>query len=175
MKNKITSREKVLLVVLVILIIGSMWYMLFFTPTQEKKAQYEAELLELDDTVLMAEARVLHMRNMKTELEAILADTEREIKETPLYDNKRPLMESLNMILMNAKEYNISFSALTEEEKIVRREVALSYQCGTYDQVKEILQNIHDGKYPCIIKDVSVSYNQFYSISATLTFFEYAE
>lgn len=175
MKNKITSREKVLLVVLVILIIGSLWYMLFYTPTLEKKAQYEAELLTMEDTVLMAEARLLHMKNMKAELEAMKADTELEIKETPQYDNSRKLMESLNMILMTAKEYNVNFTGTTVEDKIVRRLVSLNYTCDTYEQTREILQNIHDGKYPCVIKDVNISYHEQYTVDVTLTFFEYVE
>lgn len=176
MFNKISSREKVLLVILIVLIIASMWYMLFYTPTQEKKARYEAELLEMEDTIILAEARVAHMRKMKSELEALTVEgAENEIKETPLYDNSRKLMENLNLILMSAVEYSISFSEITEKEQIARRDVALNYQCRSYEQAKEILTNIRDGKYPCIIKDVNLSFDELYRVTVNLTYFEYVQ
>ncbi len=173
--NKISKREKVLLVVLILLIIGSAYYMLFYTPTKEKMAQYEAELLEIDDRVLVAEAQLLHMKNMQKELDELLAEGADKIKEAPLYDNSKKLMESLNLILRSAMEYNISFVEANVESHIVRRDVSLSYQCATYKQAKEILQNIHDGKYPCIIKDVSLTYDENYSIRVALTYYEYME
>ena len=56
---------------------------------------------------------------------------------------------------------------------MIRRDVDLSYECTTYEDARAILQNIHDGKYPCVLKDVSISNNELYSIAATLTYFEY--
>ncbi len=175
MMNKISKREKVLLAVLVLLIIGSAYYMLFYTPTQEKIAEYEAELIEIDDRILVAEAQLLHMKNMQRELDELLKDGAKEVKEAPLYDNSKKLMESLNLILKSAIEYNISFVEADVENHIVRRDVSLSYQCAGYKQAKEILQNIHDSRYPCIIQDVSFTYDEKYSIRVYLTYYEYME
>lgn len=180
MKNRITSREKVLLTILVLLIIGSMYYLLFYTPTKEKIVNYEAELSEIEDVIILSEVRVTHMEKMQKELDAlkIEAGVLNTIKETPLFDNSRKLMESLHVILAAASEYEVSFNSAEVTDRIVRRDVTLNYESVTYSQAKKILQNIHDDRYPCIIKDVRMESNadgEFVYTMVTLTYFEYME
>lgn len=180
MKNKITSREKVLLIILILLIIGSMYYLLFYTPTKEKITNYELELTEIEDTIILSEAKLTHMKKMQEELEALKleAGISSIIKETPLFDNSRKLMESLNLILAAATEYEVSFANAEFTEEIVRRDVTLNYECVNYIQAKKILQNIHADKYPCIIKDVRMEQNaedEIVYTMLTLTYFEYVE
>lgn len=180
MKTKISKREKVLLVILILLIIGSLYYVLFYTPTQEQIAAYEAEYAELDDTVILYEAKAMQMKKMQQELEVLKAEAETSgtIKEVPLYDNNRKLMESLNLILDVAQEYSVTFNSTEASEQIVRREVALNYKCKNYKQAKKILENIHDDHYPSIIKDVRMEFDTEegeVSVMMTLTYFEYQQ
>ena len=67
------------------------------------------------------------------------------------------------------------FGDAVETDGIVRRNVSLSYECNTYEDARAILQNIHDGKYPCVLLDVALNYDGTYRVSATLTYFEYVE
>ena len=172
--NKISKREKVLLVVLCALVVVCAYYLFFLTPTMETKASLESEITAMDDQVITAQARVAHRNKMQQELEVIKAEN-KNIKDLPVYDNNKKLMESLNMMLGQAVQYTINFSGTSETDGIIRREVDLSYVCNTYNDARAILQNIHDGKYPCVLQDVSINSGESYSVTATLTFFEYLE
>lgn len=169
---KISKREKVMLAVLFVMLIGAAYYLLFLTPNTEKKASLEAEIASMDDQLVMAQARAVGLKQMQQELEAMKA-SDTEIKEVPPFDNSKKLMESLHLILGQAVQYTVNFSGISEEDGIVRRNVNLSYQCTTYDAARTILQNIHDGKYPCVLLDVSIGGEETYAVSASLTFFEY--
>lgn len=180
MRSKITKREKVLLAILILLIIGSMYYLLFYTPMQEKIAAYETEFAELDDAVILYEAKAMQMKKMQQELETLKMEalTTDGIKEMPAYDNSRKLMESLNFILDAALEYSVTFNSTETSEQIVRREVTLNYKCKNYKQAKKILEQIHEDRYPSIIKDVRMecdTEDESVSMMVTLTYFEYEQ
>lgn len=171
--NKISKREKVMLAFLLVLIAGCMYYLFFLTPTLEKKASLEAEILGMEDQVFAAQTQATQLRKMQQELKQIKEENT-EIKAVPAFDNSKKLMQSLNMILARASEYTVDFEATTETDGIVRRVVSLTYECNTYEDARAILQSIHDGKYPCVLQDVSIdSGEETFSIAATLTFFEY--
>lgn len=172
--NKISKREKIMLAVLLVLIVGCVYYLFFLTPNLEQQAKLKKEITAMDDQVIMAQAKVGHLNKMKQELKEII-EQNAEIKAVPAFDNSKKLMNSLNLILGKAIRYTLSFVGTEETDGIVRREVSLTYECATYDDARAILQDIHDGKYPCVLQDVSISYDELYGISATLTYFEYVE
>jgi len=64
---------------------------------------------------------------------------------------------------------------LVEEESIVRRDVTMEYVCTNYESAKDILQNIHDGPYRCLLKDLILTYDpdEGYSVLVDVTYFEY--
>lgn len=172
--NKISKREKIMLAVLLVLIVGCVYYLFFLTPNLEKQASLKEEITAMDDQVIMAQARVNHLNKMKKDLKAIKEEN-KDIKEVPAFDNSKKLMNSLNLILSQAVQYTLNFTGTEETDGIVRRNVALTYECAEYEDVRAILQDIHDGKYPCVLQDVSISYDEVYGVSATLTYFEYVE
>lgn len=172
--NKISKREKVLLVILCVLVVACAYYLFFLTPTMEKKAQLENDITAMDDQVIAAQARVAHMNKMQGDLETLKAEN-KDIKDLPVYDNNKKLMESLNITLGQAIQYTVNFSGTSETDGIVRREVDLSFTCNTYKDARAILQNIHDGLYPCVLQDLSINHGESYAVTATLTFFEYLE
>lgn len=172
--NKISKREKVMLAVLLALIVGCVYYLFFLTPTLEKKASLENEIVGMEDHVLMAQTQAAHLKKMQMELKEIKAENA-DIKEVPAFDNSKKLMQSLNLILSQAVQYTVDFAEADETDGIVRREVSLSYECNSYEDARAILQNIHDGKYPCVLQDVAINYSDTYNVNAALTYFEYVE
>ena len=172
--NKISKREKIMLAALLVLIVGCIYYLFFLTPNLEQQAKLKDEITALDDQVIMAQARVTHMNKMKNDLKAIKEEN-KDIKEVPAFDNSKKLMESLNLTLSQAVQYTLAFTGTEETDGIVRRNVSLTYECKDYDDVRAILQNISNGKYPCVLRDVAISYDELYGVSATVTYFEYVE
>lgn len=173
-KGKLSPREKFLAVLLGIMVLVLIYNYAFYVPTKAKLASYEEELLLIDDQIIVAEAKAMKMAKMVKELEEIKAGSLKDIKELPAYDNSRNVMNSLSSILEDVTQYNVSFSGVTEEEGIVRRDITLTYSCGSYDAAKSILTQIYDGPYRCLMKDVHITQSSgVWSVVAEITYFEY--
>lgn len=178
MKQKMTVREKMLLVILGILVLFCLYYFFFLIPTNEKIDFYENEKLSVEEQILVADATAEKKRMMEAELKAIFSGEMGEVKEIPAYDNSHNVMNSLSSILAEAKKYDLSFSSVEIEENTVRRNLSLSFECDSYGACKNILRKIGEGEYRCIFKDLYLDYNDSsealsYSVKAEIVFFEY--
>ena len=90
------------------------------------------------------------------------------------------LMRELYQILANTNEYTVDFSAATSREGyIVLRPVSLTFQTGTYEQARAIINAIGSSDNLNQISDVNIRAGQGASRSAvqtslTITYFEVA-
>lgn len=174
MKRGLSAREKVLLLILILMAIFAGYYYAFYLPTQEKITFYEEEAILVDDQIIIAEAKTMKMSMMNKELAAIKAGDMTNIKELPPYDNSRNVMNSLSAILANATQYDVSFSGVTEEDGIVRRDITLNYSCNSYDAAKSILSQIYNGDYRCLMKDLHITQSSgVWNVNVQITYFEY--
>jgi len=174
MRKGLTVREKILMCILGVLLVYLVYFYVFYTPTQAQIDHYKEEAISIDDEILLSQAKAAKLNKMKAELDELLADGSTEIKELPVYDNSRNLMNSLHFILGQAREYSITFESEIENAGIVRRDVAISYECYEYNVAKEILQKINEGEYRCLIKDVVLKNNGAgYNVTVEVTYFEY--
>lgn len=174
MKKGLTNREKGLLLILVLMALVAVYNYAFYIPTQEKIATYNEEALLLDDQILMAEAKAAKLNMMQKELAEIKAGDLTNVKELPPYDNSRNVMNSLSAILVNATQYNISFSGIAEEDGIVRRDITLTFSANSYDAAKSIISAIYNGPYRCLMKDLHITQNSdVWSVNVQITYFEY--
>lgn len=170
--KKFTPRERVLLVVLVILVVFCAYYFLFYTPVSSTFASVNQQNDTLDTQIATAEAKIVRMDEMQAELEKMKASG-LSLKELPAYDNRSNVMNSLATILEDVWQYSVSFSTVNEASGTVRRNISLSYNCDSREAAYEILQRISDGPYPCLIKNCTVSGNTGNcNINVDLTYFE---
>ena len=173
MKVNFTVREKVLMTILGVLIVFCIYYFVFLIPATEQMNTYVEENYAVEDQIIMAEAKVAKMKQMEAELEKILSGEEKDVIALPEYDNNQNVMNSLYLILSKTNQYNVNFSGVTEEENTVRRNVVLEYECSDYATAKEVLMQIHDGPYRCLLKDFYLSAEEDYHIVVDITYFEY--
>ena len=174
MKKQLTVREKVLMCILVVLLVICGYYYAFYTPVLQKIADYKNEMIFLEEQNVLLDAQVEKMNQMKSELDAIAAGEMGDVKELPAFDNSQNVMSSLSFILKNAQQYSVSFASVEEEESTVRRHINLSYDCGSYEASKSILQQIYDSEYRSLIKDVHISMGEdSCHVTVELTYFEY--
>lgn len=102
------------------------------------------------------------------------------MRAIPSYDNSGILMRELYQILANTNEYTVDFSAATSREGyIVLRPVSLTFQTGTYEQARAIINAIGSSDNLNQISDVNIRAGQGASRSAvqtslTITYFEVA-
>lgn len=174
MKKQLTTREKVLMCVLVVLLVICGYYYAFYTPVLQKIADYKDEMVYLEEQNLILDTQVNKMNQMKSELEAIQSGEMGSVKELPAYDNSQNVMNSLSFILQSASQYNVSFASVEEEDSTIRRNINLSYDCTSYDVAKTILTQIYESEYRSLIKDVHFSNGDgSCHVTVELTYFEY--
>lgn len=178
MKAEMTVREKVMLGILGVLVLFCVYYFVFLVPTNEKIETYKSDTLLLEDQILMADAKVAKMEQMQAELDEIMAGNANGLKELPAYDNSNNVMAALSTILEKSNQYNISFSNVVIEDNTVRRNISLNYTCDSYNNAKSILNEIYEGDYRCILKDLyltssSSEESESYNVSVDITYFEY--
>lgn len=107
MRHVFTTREKVLLVILAVLVIAVGYWKLILTPINDSIADLNAQTASEQDAILTNSARLSRMRQMQQELETLLADP--DAKPLPDYDNSERLLVELNTILSGTVDYTLSF------------------------------------------------------------------
>ena len=176
--RKLTVREKMLMGILGVLVLFCIYYMGFFVPVSDRIEASNNENLALEEQIVLADAKVDQMKQMESELEAILSGEMGEVKELPAYDNGYNVMNELSNILSVTNQYNISFSGAVLEGGIARRNLSLDYQCDRYQSAKEVLTKIYESDYRCMFKDLYLNRSgnmgmEQYHVAVDITYFEY--
>lgn len=177
MKRALTAREWVLLGLLAVLATASCYVMLFYQPVTERRDHARDEMKQIQEELDAAQLRAGEKVRMERELEELFA---REIEPVSLaqYDNLQPVMLELNTILAAANDYSLSFSSVDTEGMLVRRSISLSFTAGSYAAAKDILRQLRDSAYRCMLDTVNLAVSQppagsGVSVNGTIVFFEY--
>ena len=175
MKRKLAPREWMLLGVLAILATASAYVMRFYMPVTSARDTALAETESCRQQIEAAQLRLTEKQRMERELEEIFAQDENPLGLAD-YDNLQPVMWELNTILATAQNYSLSFAAVDDSQSVVRREISVSFTCDGYDTAKNILQQLHDSMYRCMLNNISISLGQSsggsVSISGSIVYFE---
>ena len=146
MNRELTGREKVMLLILIVLVMALGYYKLIFEPINDQVAAYR-DSAEQEQTELTTE--LVRAEQLK-KMESAVAELRQrgDVKPIPAYDNSKALMVELHRILASAQEYSLDFSAgTTEEDYIVLRPISLSYTTATYTQSRAILDALSGSDY----------------------------
>ena len=178
MNRELTTREKTLLLVLAVLVIALGYWKLVFEPINEQVASYndmaEQEQAEIDSSVV----QLAQMRKMQKAVEA--QKEAGEVRAIPSYDNSGDRRGGQEQSPPWTPEHTKNFSAATSREGyIVLRPVSLTFQTGTYEQARAIINAIGSSDNLNQISDVNIRAGQGASRSAvqtslTITYFEVA-
>lgn len=157
MKRRLSSREVALLIVLLVLVLVSGYYLWFYVPMQEKQLALEGQILDAQNEIEIDKVRIARMREMEQELEEIFAADPNPVSMAA-YDNIQNVMFDLNAILSVADDYTLNFTSVDTEQEdgIVRRNISLGFESGSYDAAKDILQELHDSDYRCMLDDLDI-------------------
>ena len=187
--KKMNTREKVLLVVMLVLLTGVLYYLLFFIPMEDNMAEVATLQEDTSTEITASQLRVKKMNDMQAELDQIFAAAGGKPTELSQYDNFETVIKQFNSILTAAADYSLTFQPVAaSEDGIIRRPIQLVFSCGSYETAKSILTQLSDNDYRCQISNLTltgssgtqayVSVDQgtsgSYNVSALLTYFEYA-
>lgn len=179
-KSNLTARESVMLVFLVVLLIGVVYYMGFYTPLQNELASINTKCNEIDSQITSATAKIGKMNDMQAELDEILSRPASEITEIAPYDNKEVVLNQLYGILGRAQDYSLNFTdPEVQDDGTVRRNISMSFRCGDYASAKAIIQDLTNSHWRCLVSNLAITSENgnlmegTVTVSATITFFEH--
>ena len=159
MNRAFTTREKVLLVILVVLIIATGYFKLLLEPINNSVANYQNMTASEQDEILLNSSLLQKKKQMETELEELFANG--DPTPIPVYDNSRTLLVELHRILDKSLDYTLNFSGTSpmDVQYLVRRPVSLTFQAPTYAQARAIIDELHDSDNVNCISDLSMQIN----------------
>lgn len=158
MAKKLSSREVFMLIILVVLVVGSCWYMFFYTPLQNEILDIQAKSAQLDTDIATAAAKAAKMKSMQDEVDAILARPADEITEIAPYDNATVVIAQLNGILSASEEYNLTFrDVAVNSDGTVRRVINMTFRCESYASARSIVDALSGSHWRCIVNSVNMS------------------
>lgn len=179
-KTKLSLRETIMLLFLVVLLIGVGYYMGFYTPMQNELASIAAKSAECDTNIATAAAKVKKMQKMQDELDEIFAQPADQITEIAAYDNKEVVLNQLYGILGRTTDYTLTFNdPQVQKDGTVRRNISMSFRCESYEDAKEVIRDLTDSHWRCLVSNLAIDCEDGdmmkygVSVTCTITFFEH--
>lgn len=174
MSREFTSREKILLVVLCVLLLGILYYEFIVKDVEETIKKYNTEDLETE--LLIEQSKAASIMDMEAEMEAAKAESGSVVAS---YNNIKNEISALNDIFAAATTYNFDFNQAIKDGDAVRRDISISFTASSYNTAESIIEKLHDCKYRCLIRNISINTSSgegissgSVSVSMTVTFFE---
>ena len=179
-KMNLTARDTVMLVFLVALIIGAVYYLGFYTPLQNELSSIASQSSKTDSQITTAMTKVKKMDTMQAELDEIFANATDKVTEIAPYDNKEVVLNQLYGILGRTQDYSLSFTDPdVQEDGTVRRNISMNFHCESYADAKEVIKDLTDSKWRCLVSNLAIACDEDdmmaygVTVNATITFFEH--
>jgi len=179
MTHTFTNREKTLLLILVIMLLGVAYYYAIYIPVSERIQTAQTTESAASDQITMETVKATKMKKMQGVIDA--ADENTSKAEIPPYDNLEKVMLQLDAILGSTTNYNLTFDQLTQSDNLMYRPIKMTFTCPNYAAAKTVLTNLNNCQYRCMLDDISVGTtsneshdisNNEVSINLTVTFIE---
>lgn len=154
LNRNFSSREKTLLLVLALFLLGGAYYFLVHEPVTAASARSKHEISRLSAELDEINETIAQNEKMQSVLDKIFAGDETSVMES--YNNIHAELEYLNDILDNSMEYTISFDDVSRKGNQVRRGFKLQFTADTYDDAKELISKLYDSPYRCLIDTVDL-------------------
>ena len=167
-----TTKEKVLLVILVILLIGMLYYWFVDQPVRKSIAASEAARDAAQAELDSIQGQIDQLRKMQEEL-----DNLEDYSYMASYNNSAEELSLLNEILSDAIQYNISFSDVTRTGDQIRRNFSIQLKAANYDAMRELVERLCSSDLRCLVGDLRCTVNnenpeEPVDVSASATFYE---
>ena len=153
LKRPFSKFEKTFLLLLVILMLGLVYYRFVKIPVEDRIAA--ADTFEIEQQIETEYRKKQLIQSMKDEV-STNQDTITGVVAT--YDNFKSEAALLNSIFVPlAEKYNYSFQTPIATDDTVRRTINISFSTANYRVCRDILQRLHDSKYRCMISNITIS------------------
>ena len=159
LKREFSRREKILLIVLVVLILAALYFYAVDYPARQVNATAKTETENLQTEIAILSAKKDKQDKMSAELDALLADP--TTVAIPDYDNLQEVISFLNTVLYNTEDYSLSFPGIDfpkEEDSvsIARRYLSMTFVSPSYKSARTMIDRLQASPYCCQIGSVQI-------------------
>lgn len=152
--RKFTFQDNLLLAAAFVLLVAMFCYIFAGKPLYAEIEDARREQSAVEDELEIQK----HMAERKDSMNLQMEQKPQKGKgELGAYNNLTCEMKELGQILAGAKAYEFHFSQEEFSGNIVRRDILVSYQTDSYEQAREILEAVENGKYSCLVKEVDLT------------------
>lgn len=179
LNHKFSLRESLLVIVAAIVGLGIFYYQFVYKEYLNALKQYDNTTAEEQTTILLAKAN--KMQAMQNYIEQHADESTGEVAS---YNNLANEIDALATII-NDKSSNVSinWSEPYLTDTIVRRNADITLHVSSYNEAENIIQDITNLQYKCVISSLSISGTNTTNIDETndvtvsmeVTFFETIE
>ena len=180
MSREVNAKEKVLLVILVLIILGFCYYRFVDQPVRKNLAKAEAEYSTLQSELTEVRVKIRELQRMQDEIDAITSGGKDSFM--PSYNNAKEELALLNDILNESvTQYSVAFTNVSRYKDQIRRDFRLDFTAPDYESMKVVIDKLTGVDYRCMIGDCTCNVIQVrnqqeettaLSVSATATFYE---
>lgn len=173
MKRAFSTREKILLVILAVMLLMIGYFKLVLEPINNRIADVQSQMNAEQSLIDINNVRLLKLKQMEKELDKIKDSG--EAQPLPEFDNKAQILQELSGLLSDSADYTLTFgTATTINDYVLCRPLKLSFTAESYDQASSILAALHKSSNINQISDISFVFNNDDRVNVTLsiTYFE---
>lgn len=171
-----TTKEKVLLLFLVVILIGLVYFQFVYKPVSAGIEKAENQKRNLESELTAVQTRVAKLTQMQNEVDNITEDG--TLKAMPSYNNSKNVNRLLNDILGDM-DFALVFSPVEKDGDQIRRNVQLTVTAPDYEAAKGIFTALTGSEYRCLVGDVKCAPKKERNVDtgdvtvvAQLTFYE---
>lgn len=190
MTNKSSSRDKIMMGVLALVVVAALWYLLFFTPNKARIEELRGteEQTGLIQATQNKNAEVVEdinvLKGWMEDLGLSIEDADDEEKITNFtkiadYNNLVQLTDEINQILGVTDTFSLNFSTPTRGENCWRRDIAVTFKTASREDAYDVLRRFNEMEHGCLISNITFSITQgdvgaqSASVSCGISIFEY--
>ena len=173
MSRDFTLPEKILIIALVIILLGLVYYRFVDQTVRETIANNESEAKMLQTQMDAVEQRLARLNSIRSDMEKL--EEEGNLSWMASYNNSKAEVAFLNDILADTINYSIAFADVTRSGDQIRRSFTLQYTAPDYAAARDIVLRLVSGENRCLVGDMQCRYDSrtgYVSLSAAATFYE---
>lgn len=185
-KAKLSAREAIMVVFLVVLLVAVVYYMFFLTPLKEELASIDVEIAKVETQIESFQEDLQEMDYMQKVVDEKKAIPEDQRTEVAPYDNLVDVLAALDEYLYaNSKSYKLTFpDPEVAEDGTVRRVVEMEFECSNYEAARAMVDDLTGNKWRCLVSETLISAadegatdieSSTVEVKLTVTFFELSE
>lgn len=171
-----TLKEKILLLILSLVLIGLAYYQFVDQPVRSELAAAQSEKEAIQIELNAVQAQLAQLKKMEEELTDLSGDNSLGVMGS--YNNSKAEIALLNDILGDTQQYSISFSDVTRNGNLIRRNFTLQFTTSSYEEATRMLTRLSRsecrcrlGNVYCVSEDGNVLEGPVL-VGATATFYE---